>query len=352
MIRWAVPALAVAAVGVAAVAPRAMAEPTLAPRTAEQLLVALQNPKAEAFSGTVETRSDLGLPALATGGNSDFAALTSGTHTLRVWHAGEDKSRISLIGDNSEASVIRSGNDVWQWSSTDRTAKHAVVQGGHESDGTAAPETPRTPQEAAQQVLANIEPTTNVTVSQNARVAGRDAYELVLAPKSGTTLVGKVAIAVDAETNAPLRVEVWPTGAAQPALQVGFTQVDFTAPDDSLFTFTPPAGTTVEQVDKNAKPDATDEPAAHPQPTVVGEGWDRVTVTTLPPRPATQAPATQSPGEPGDVQQMLDQLPTVHGAFGNGRVLTSSLFTVVITDDGRMAVGMVPTERVVAAIPQ
>lgn len=355
VLRWAVPALAVAAIGVATVVPQAVAEPALPARTAEQLLVDLQNPKAEAFSGTVETRSDLGLPALPIGEDSDFAALTSGTHTLRVWHASDDKSRITLIGNNAEASVIRNGTDVWQWSSTTKTAKHAVLA-DHQRPDKPASTTPTTPQDAAREVLAHIEPTTAVTVDKSARVAGRSAYQLVLDPKSSDTLVAKVTIAVDAETNAPLQVAVWPTGSDKPALQVGFTQVDFRAPDNAVFTFTPPAGVTVEQVDpsnKPAKPAAGERPA-RPEPTVVGEGWDQVAVMDLPKAPVNQDPATEksSQEKTAEFQQTLDQLPTVQGPWGSGRVLTSSLFTIVLTDDGRVAVGMVPTERVVAAIPQ
>ncbi len=361
MIRWAVPALAVAAIGAATIAPQAIADPALPPKTAEQLLVELQNPQVDAFSGTVETRSDLGLPALPVGDDSDFAALTSGTHTVRVWHAGDDKSRISVLADGSESSVIRNGDDVWQWSSKDRTVKHAVVPDEHEAKHAqrpTGPTTPRTPQEAAQQILANIEPTTSVTVSQTSRVAGRSAYELVLDPKSTDTLVAKVTIAIDAETRAPLRVEVWSTGADKPALQVGFTQVDFSAPDDSVFDFAPPTGATVDQIDPSNKPrhEGTEKPAEHPEPTVVGDGWDKVTITAMPEMPKNDDPAAhrraEHRGAPADLQQMVEQLPTVQGAWGTGKVLTSSLFTVVITDDGRMAVGMVPSDVVVAAIPQ
>lgn len=351
ILRWAVPALAVAAVGVASVAPRAVADPALPPRTAEQLLVDLQAAEVDTFSGTVETRSDLGLPALPLG-DSDFSALTTGTHILRVWHDGEDKSRVSLIGDGAEASVIRNGNDLWQWSSNSRTAQHAVVPEGH---GEQAPQDypPRTPQEAAQQFLAHIEPTTTVTVSQTAKVADRAAYELVLDPKSEDTLIAKIVIAVDAETHAPLRVEVFATGAEEPAVSVGFTRVDFSAPDASVFAFTPPAGVTVEQLDPSDKPVPSGERDNHPKPavTTVGEGWDRVLVTAVPQRPEQpQAPADTQQGQ--ELHQVLEQLPTVSGPWGSGRVLTSALVTVVFTDDGQVAVGMVPTDRVLAALPQ
>lgn len=357
LLRWAVPAVAVAAVGVSAIAPRAVAEPALPPLTAEQLLVDLQNSRVDAFSGTVQTRSDLGLPALPLG-DSEVAALTSGTHTIRVWQSGEEKSRVALLADGAETAVIRNGDDVWQWSSKDRTAKHTVLpehEARPDADATTAS---RTPQEAAREMLAHIEPTTSVSVSQTARVAGRDAYELVLDPTSPDTLVAKIAIAVDSETKAPLRVETWAIGKDQPALSVGFTSVDFTAPDNDVFAFQPPAGVTVEQVTPKTKDHADGEAAEKPamaDPVTVGEGWDRVTIARLPERPATTEQPTTDPrhGETAaQWEQTLQSLPTVQGPWGTGRVLTSALVTVVLTDDGRVAMGMVPTDRVVAAIPQ
>lgn len=356
MIRWAVPVAAVAVVAGAAFAPRAVAEPALPPKTAEQLLVDLQNQQVDAFSGTVESRTDLGLPPLPVGTDSDFAALTSGTHTLRVWHSGETKARVSLVDAGSETTVIRNGNDVWQWSSESKKATHAVLA-GHQDSARTPSTAPKTPQEAAQQLLEKVEPTTAVTVSRTALVAGRPAYELVLDPKSDATLVDRVTIAVDAENNAPLRVEAWPTDAGQPAIRVGFTQVSFTAPDDAVFLFTPSAGTTVEEAHpKSGETKPEGQRQDQPKPTTVGDGWDAVTIATMPELPATADPdaerQSRHSGNPADWQQLRDSLPAVQGPWGSGRVLTSALVTVVITDDGRVAMGMVPTERVVAAIPR
>lgn len=357
MIRWAVPAAALAVVAGAAFAPRAVAEPALPPKTAEQLLVDLQNQQTEALSGTVQSRTDLGLPPLPVGTDADFAALTSGTHTLRVWQSGETKARVSLVDTGAEATIIRNGSDVWQWSSTSKKATHTVL-GDRQKPAPDASSMPATPQEAAREILSKVEPTTAVTVSGTESVAGRAAYELVLDPKSQATLVDRVTIAVDAENNAPLRVEAWPTGAGQPAVRVGFTEVDFSAPDDSVFRFNPPAGTTVEELQPKtgdqAKPEG--QRPEQPKPTTVGDGWDAVTITTMPELPANTDPnaerESQHSGNPADWQQLRDSLPTVQGPWGSGKVITSALVTVVITDDGRVAMGMVPTERVVAAIPR
>src|SRR5207237_9763099 len=131
---------------------------------------------------------------------------------------------------------------------------------------------------------------TAVTVGRSARVAGRDAYELVLSPRDGESLVHQVRIALDAKEHVPLRFEVLADGADKPALEVAFTQVDFRRPDADQFRFTPPPGVTVTEESATARPDGKDqarpggEDGVRPDDAVmrtVGEGWARVLVARL-----------------------------------------------------------------------
>ena len=78
-------------------------------------------------------------------------------------------------------------------------------------------------------------------------VAGEAAYQLVLAPKSPSSLIGQVRIAIDARHRVPLRVQVFARGAASPALQIGFTSISFGKPAAANFAFRPPAGAAVVQ---------------------------------------------------------------------------------------------------------
>ncbi len=84
-----------------------------------------------------------------------------------------------------------------------------------------------TPQQAANQALAAIDPTTAVTVDGTARVARRSAYTLILRPKDTRSLVGSVRIAIDSKTDVPLRVQVFAKGGTSPAFETGFTTVTF-----------------------------------------------------------------------------------------------------------------------------
>ncbi|MEI2779635.1 MAG: hypothetical protein V9G19_27490 [Tetrasphaera sp.] len=351
--RWAVPGLAVLALGASAVLVSADASEPLPPRTAAQLLADVQQAKVAAFSGTVVQSANLGLPdlggLLGRGGSADLSGLIAGSHTLRVWYAGPTRVRLALLGDLGESDVIRRDKDVWIWSSAAKTANHFTLPAGH--DLAEPPKLPVTPADAAEQALAAVSPTTTVTTEGSAVVAGRTAYELVLTPKAKDgTLVRSVRIAVDGETKLPLRVQVNSTKITDPALEVGFTSVDFSTPEDRQFTFTPPPGTTVtegaaglgQHAPGQGQPRRPELPSGKDQakPTSTGTGWSRVVVVTLPPGAADNE----------SVQGVLDRLPKVSGSWGSGRLFAGTLVSAVLTDDGRLAAGAVPPERLYAAL--
>ncbi len=360
-LRWTVPAavgilvVTGAAVGTAGVS----ADSGLDPMTAEQLLVALSEPQADSLSGTVAVSADLGLPDLPMGmaSGADVTSLASGTNTLRVWMDGQDRARVAMIADAQESDVIRNGRDVWVWSSSDKTAEHYVLPERDAMTAADAPtdltNLPTTPQEAAAQALAAIDPTTEVTTSGVARVAGRPAYELILTPKQSDTLVDRVVIAVDGETMVPLRVQVFSTEMTDPAFEIGFTSVDFTQPDADLFAFTPPPGAEVTEHTGSGADAMTGHTGPKPddavQPTVVGTGWSQVVVAAMPagdPAASTDA----SPGSNADALALLQALPETSGDWGTGRVLNGTLFSAILTDDGRIAVGAVTPETLGAAL--
>ncbi len=377
-LRWAVPAgAAVLLVGGAALAPMAAtADSGLEPHTAEELLVALAQPSATAVSGTVVTTADLGLPSLPMGmmPSSGPMALASGENTLRIWTDGPERQRLALIERAAETTVVRNGQEAWVWSSANATAdryvlpEHDGTKGGA-LDGSELPpgvELPSTPQEAAAMALDAIDPTTEVTTSGVGTVAGRNAYELVLTPKDPETLVARVTLSMDAETNVPLRVRVYSTAIPDPAFEVGFSSVDYSAPDASLFEFTPPPGATVTEhaaADMNAAKASGAAGADLPEgaePTIVGEGWSTVVIADLPVDSLADlaedgmrgsSEGDSAGGDPaGTALALIEALPAESGAWGTGRVLRGTLFSVILTDDGRVAVGAVSPEALGAAL--
>ncbi|HET7387665.1 MAG TPA: hypothetical protein VFJ19_13490 [Nocardioidaceae bacterium] len=375
-LRWALPvvaALVLTGGGAALHTISAAAQAGLPERSAAQLLVDVQNAKVKGLSGTLVQSADLGLPGLdalssgGSGGNgsSDLTSLVSGSHTLRVWYAGPKQQRLALLGSYGESDVIRNGTDLWTYSSQKKAATHLSLpdmkeSGDGTSDGTtpAAPST-MTPQQAAQAALDAISPSTKISTASNAEVAGRPAYDLVLQPRDTRSMVGSVQIAIDGETHIPTRVQVFAKGASQPAFQVGFTSFDPTTPDPSAFTFNPPPDTKVTNkslldLGSSSSPMSMSPLAgatgsmqdAH----AVGKGWTTVLVGSLPQGAlGDQSGSTDSAG-PAGVQALLDTLPKVSGSWGSGRLLKGSLFSAVLTSDGRVAVGAVQPQMLYDAL--
>lgn len=362
VLRWLVPVTAGVAVigGGAAVGTFAAdAEPALPPRTAAQLLVDLQTSRLDGLSGTVVQRADLGLPQIANlaglAGGNELTTMLTGTHTLRVWYSGQDRQRVALLDTLGERDVLRNGRDLWVWDSRSNTAKHRTLP----ESGAAEHAVPATPAEAADRALAAVDPTTAVTVGRSARVAGRDAYELVLTPRDADSLVHQVRIALDAKQHVPLRFEVLADGGDRPAFELAFTQVDFRRPDADQFRFNPPPGVTVTEEPADKLPAGKHRPGgpaeAVPAGTdlrTVGTGWTTVLVARMDrgelPGGAKGGDG-QAPAGAEAAAGLLEAMPKVSGDWGSGRLFSGRLFSVLITDDGRVLAGLVTPERLYQA---
>ena len=146
--------------------------------------------------------------------------------------------------------MIRNGRQGWVWQSNSNTVTRMQLpgRGGREAvhAGTMPSAVPLTPQQAAQQALKAVGPSTRVSVERTVTVAGQPAYQLVLSPRASGSLIGRVAIAIDAAKNVPLRVQVFARGAASPAFQVGYTSISFVRPAAANFSFTTPRGAKVK----------------------------------------------------------------------------------------------------------
>lgn len=356
VLRWSAPALVAAGVGLAASGVfTADADPPLPARTAAQLLADVQTVQVAGLSGTIVQTSKLGLPELpAVGNGSDITptALLTGSHQLRVWLSGPTRQRMALLGSLGESDAVHNGTDLWLWTSSTNAVTHVRLPGTGAVGGDHPPTpTALTPQQAADMALKAIDPTTKVSTDGTASVAGRPVYELVLSPRDTRSLVGQVRIAVDAQTRMPLRVQVYgKRSGAGPAFEVGFTRISFAVPGDDQFRFVPPPGAKVTESAFGAvdHPGATpDKGKGAPAATdtagstrLVGAGWTTVAVFD-----GVQAPIATGSGRSRDAQGqlagLLGQLPQVSGSWGSGRLMTGTVFSALLTNDGRLLVGAV-----------
>ena len=258
--RWAVPGGAVAAVGLViagSVLAGAQTTPRLPARTTAQLLAAVGQPAAAppAMTAVVQETASLGLPGLP-GSSAPLSPLSllSGTHTFKIWYGGPAKVRVAIPVSLGETDLRVDGRSAWLWNSQANQATHYLLPASPAGSPSGAPPPAAgvgsipTPQQLARQIVAAVGRTTTVGLRQNVSVAGRAAYQLSLAPKDRRSLIGRVQIAIDAQTSLPLRVQVFARGASGPALSVGYTSLSFGAPAASNFSFSPPPGAKVKTV--------------------------------------------------------------------------------------------------------
>ncbi|HVX45444.1 MAG TPA: hypothetical protein VHC49_16245 [Mycobacteriales bacterium] len=344
--RWSAPAAVVVAIGAGVGINGALsadASPTLPHRSAEQLLVDLQKAQPVQMSGTVVQHADLGIPALPNvqGESSNLTSLVAGSHTLRVWYGGADKARVALVGTLGESDVIRNGNDVWVWSSQKNQAQHLRLPAHRkQAEPRQLPSelSGLTPRQLAEKILSAVDPSTAVKTDGTVSVAGRDAYQVSISPRTADSKIGSIRIAIDAETSAPLRVEVFARdNDSEPALDAGFTHVDFGSQSASQFRFDPPSGVKVEQIKpqdakkaaKKAENRHHSDAAQAPKVREVGQGWRSVVIVS------------GIKDQKSKLQGYMDKLTPVSGTWGSGRLFSSALFDVLLTNDGRVIAGAV-----------
>lgn len=404
-LRWAVPGavMLVAGAVLAGTVLASAASPALPHRTPAQLLAAMRHASAPpAMSAVVVQTANLGLPALpdlpgVSSSALSASALLAGSHMVQLWYAGPRHLRIALPVSFGETDLRVNGSQVWLWDSQGQKATRYLAPAspipgpsaparapGAKSQSPGAtslapagdPFAGMTPLQAARQVLALAGKATAITDSGTVEVAGRPAYQLAIAPRSGRSLIGRILIAVDASTYLPLEVQVFARGASSPAFQVGFTSLSFARPAMSNFAFTPPPGAHVRTVRLKAPPSRVGLRPGGSGPgsfgpgsfgpggfgpgsfgpgrigQVLGTGWLAVAAFS-----AGQPPGTAQPGDvgqpgshtqagshtqPGSLPALLIKAATpVHGTWGSGRLLRTSLLSVLITSKGQVLVGAV-----------
>ncbi|WP_329281794.1 LolA family protein [Streptomyces sp. NBC_00691] len=372
----------------------ASGDPDLPEITAQQLIEKIAASDTQTLSGTFRISTDLGLPlegltsglgglAGGMGGGAGGGAsvdpserltqLVSGSHTLRVSADGPERQKLTLLDGSDEYSLIHNGDDVWAYDSKSKEVFHekapadADAPGAH--DGPKDKELPGTPKQLADEVLKAAGDTTSITVDGTAKVAGRDAYQLVIKPKQSGSTVQSIKIAVDAANGTPLKFTLASVEGGKPVVDAGFTKVDFSKPAASDFTFKAPEGAKVTEGGAEKAAGEKGDPFGGQLPpgledvfggfgpgtgpgtgsdkggvNVIGEGWTTIAKID------SGAPAPRTDEAPKEFQGLLDSLgDKVTGKFGSGTVFKTKIVNALLTDDGKVYVGAVTQDALVNA---
>ena len=407
MKKW-IPAVVAPATVVAlsiAVPMQANAEIDLPDKSASEILQMMNQDPDMSFSGRVTKVSNLGLPPIGnmpdisesmveemeentpegmeefiprmTESNmvTDLVEIISGTHEARIYVDGPDKLRVQVLDPMSERSMIVNGDTVWfydddklaaQFMTMDLAELEAKAE-EYEAENSAdieqmiadLPFDINNPAEVADYLLAEASEYSEITVGVDQNVAGQAAYELIATPLATETTVDYVSVAIDAETGMALNVKVMAKGQTEPAMEIGFTSIDYSTPAASVFEFNPSSDVTVTEMEMPAeftidgetytkeeleaeleanKPTEAEYEelkaeyeASENMPEVFENGWASVVEMKL---------TEDMPVDMFESELFSGITEQVEGGF----VITSSLVNVLITDDGRVLAGAVTTD--------
>ena len=413
--RWLPAVIAPAVIAAGAIAVPLQANAVDLPDLTPQQVMLLMDGEITGFSGTIVKTSELGLPPLEMSsmmdeemiaemeekmpeGFEDFipsiieqnaitqaVELIAGTHKIRVY-ASEVGMRVQILDPMSQRDFIVNQDEFWAYDARNATAMTGTFDMEISDEDQAELESKKAefeakaqaeldeylaqiqldisnPEAVADYLMAQIGETTEVSVGKDHRIAGRTAYQLIAQPNAESSLVESVVISVDSETGMALDVKVYSIEQEEPAFHVGFESISFETPDASLFSFTPPAGTTVETLEVPAELEAelealkseyegmdldskefTNEDNAamraelearyadQPKPQMIGEGWDAVLY--LPAMPQ------EVPMEMMENELFADLMTQVDG----GKVFSTPLMNVLVADSGEVYAGAVTIE--------
>lgn len=378
--RWMPAVITPAVIAAISLAPLQASAVDLPDLSAEELMVMMMDSKPTEFSGTILKTSNLGLPALELSSMvseedaermrekmpeefADFAPevieqsilteameLVTGEHRVRVF-VGETGMRAQILDMMAQRDLIVSGNTVWSYDSREQVAMYAELDEQELEAGKVSAEAELNayiaeigldltdPQAIAEYLMSQVGDSSEVSVGIDHRHAGRTAYQLIVTPNSSVSLVDSIVVSVDSETGMPLALAVYSTEQAEAAMEVGYESISFTDQDESLFSFTPPAGTEIVNLnDLEAQKqerdlemwmdmDEMDSLEQKPEPVMIGEGWD--TVVHM---PAGDESLQDLGGE------LLQQLMT---PVAGGMLLSTPLINVFVADSGDVYAGAV-----------
>ncbi len=352
--------------------------------SAEELMVMMMDAQPTEFSGTILKTSNLGLPALELSSMvseedaermrekmpeefADFAPevieqnllteameLVTGEHRVRVY-VGETGMRAQILDMMAQRDLIVSGNTVWTYDSREQVAMYAELDEEKLAEGKVEAEAEISayiaeigldltdPQAVAEYLMSQVGDSSEVTVGTDHYHAGRTAYQLIVTPNSEVSLVDSIVVSVDSETGMPLALSVYSTEQAEPAMEVGYESISFGDQDESMFSFTPPAGTQIvdlkeleaqkEKVDLEMWMDMEEMESLEekPEPVMIGEGWDTIVLM-----PAGDKALAEMGGE------LIQSLMT---PVAGGMLFSTPLMNVFMTDSGDVYAGAVSVQH-------
>ena len=332
----------------------ASAHGSLPPRTAAQLLVDVRTPGSTALSGTVVETTDLGLPALPASPARAAAARASPPSSPAPTRCGSGTPVPTGSGSPSSASSASP-----TWSATARTSGPGRATttppptgpsrpAARHADGAwsrpSARDDPATGRRGGAEGDRPDHPGDHRPDRLGRRPPGVRAGRWRRAtPRS---LVGSVRIAIDGATHIPTRVQVFAQRRRRARRSRSASRRSRPRRRRRRSS-----GSTRRPARPSSRA-AVPRSSSRPHPRSRGhrgrtrrrrQGLDHRARRAAAREPPAAGPSGLEPGSSASS-------PPVSGSWGSGHLLRSALFSAVLTDDGRVAIGAVPPQMLYAAL--
>jgi outer membrane lipoprotein-sorting protein len=275
---------------------------------------------------------------LATGGGSVASSPLLSGASGRLWISKDGHARIELQAEKGDTEILYDGHTLSLYDAATSTLYRYTPpahEGGSAADSGASDHMPaagggsshEAPTVAKiEEAISHLGKHANVSGPTPTDVGGQPAYTVRVSPKEAGSLLGATELSFDANNGAPLRAAMYSTGKSSPVIELAATQVSYGPVSDSVFAFTPPAGTKIEDIAPGAPNSADKNRHSGEKPKLTTHGKGLSTIAVLEGKSSSTGAGKE--GEP------LAGLPQVSINGTNAGELRTELGTVLSFERG------------------
>jgi outer membrane lipoprotein-sorting protein len=239
---------------------------------AEAVHEALAAPPVEGVSASVHLTNHLleGAGLASAGGQAGQLAsspLFSGA-SGRLWIAKDGRVRLELQSEKGDTQILYDGHTVSLYDASSNTLYRYAIPAkesgstdpsttDQSGSGTAAEHREVPTIAKIEEAISHLKPHATLSDPTPTNIAGQPAYTTRISPSEGGSLIGGAEVSWDAVHGVPLRAAVYSSSSSSPVIELTTTEVSYGPVDGSVFSFTPPSGTKINEVSSPTKDTAT-----------------------------------------------------------------------------------------------
>jgi outer membrane lipoprotein-sorting protein len=258
---------------------------------AEAVHDALGAPQVEGVSANIQLTNHLLEGANLASGSGQAGELSSSPLVKgasgRLWVAKDGRVRLELQAEKGDTEIFYDGSSVSMYDAATSTLYRYTIpkhEGQEPPSGSTSGQGHEVPSVAKiEEAISHIKQHANLSDATPTNVAGQPAYTVRVSPKEGGSLIGGAELSFDSAHGLPLRAAIYSTTSpSSPVIELAATEISYGPVADSVFSFTPPSGVKVEDLNtrtgsSGASGTSTDQ-ATKPKLTSHGHGVSTIGV--------------------------------------------------------------------------